>query len=79
MMQFSREAEGRATEVAIRLGQMSEFSLLLALMAVELAIIGSEVSYLVQVATLASFLFSSYYVVARFPTPIALNDKLRRD
>ncbi|MDJ0776579.1 MAG: cation:proton antiporter [Gammaproteobacteria bacterium] len=79
MMQFSKEAEGRATEVAIRLGQMSEFSLLLALMAVELAIIGSEVSYLVQVATLASFLFSSYYVVARFPTPIALNDKLRRD
>ena len=79
MMQFSKEAEGRATEVAIRLGQMSEFSLLLALMAVELAIIGTEVSYLIQVATLASFLFSSYYVVARFPTPIALSDKLRRD
>ncbi len=79
LMQFSKEAEGRATEVAIRLGQMSEFSLLLALMAIELAIISSEVSYLIQVATLASFLFSSYYVVARFPTPIALSDKLRRD
>ena len=65
-------SRGRATEVAIRLGQMSEFSLLLALMATELAIISRRVSYLIQVATLASFLFSSYYVVARFPTPIAL-------
>jgi hypothetical protein len=23
--------------------------------------------------------FSSYYVVARYPTPIALSDRLRRD
>ena len=79
LMQFSKEAEGRATEVAIRLGQMSEFSLLLALMAVQLSIIDSEVSYLIQIATLVSFVFSSYYVVARFPTPIALSDRLRRD
>ena len=78
-LQYSKEAEGRATEVAFRLGQMSEFSLLLALMAVELAIIDSEVSYLIQIATLASFVFSSYYVVARYPTPIALSDRLRRD
>ena len=64
---------------ACRLGQMSEFSLLIAVLASQLAIIRAEVSYLIQIATLVSFVFSSYYIVARYPTPIALSDKLRRD
>jgi Kef-type K+ transport system membrane component KefB len=79
LMRFTLDTSERSTEVAMRLGQMSEFSLLIAVMATELAIIRSEVSYLIQIATLASFVFSSYYIVARYPTPIALNDKLRRD
>jgi len=79
LMRFSRESRERSTEVAMRLGQMSEFSLLIAVMASQLAIIRAEVSYLIQIATLASFVFSSYYIVARYPTPIALSDKLRRD
>ncbi len=79
LLRFSHEASGRSTEIALRLGQMSEFSLLLAVMATELAIIRAEVSYLIQIATLVSFVFSSYYIVANYPTPIALNDKLRRD
>lgn len=79
LMRVNHEDSDRSTEVAMRLGQMSEFSLLIAVMATELAIIRTEVSYLIQMATLASFVFSSYYVVARYPTPIALSDKLRRD
>jgi Kef-type K+ transport system membrane component KefB len=79
LMRFSKESAERSTEVAMRLGQMSEFSLLIAVMASQLAIIRAEVSYLIQIATLVSFVFSSYYVVARYPTPIALSDKLRRD
>jgi len=79
LLHFFNESRERSGEVAMRLGQMSEFSLLLAVMATELAIVRAEVSYLIQVATLVSFVFSSYYVVARYPTPIALNDKLRRD
>ena len=79
LLRFSHEASGRSSEIALRLGQMSEFSLLLAVMATELAIIRAEVSYLIQIATLVSFVFSSYYIVANYPTPIALNDKLRRD
>jgi Kef-type K+ transport system membrane component KefB len=79
LMRLSREAPERSTEVAMRLGQMSEFSLLLAILAAQLAIIRAEVSYLIQIATLVSFVFSSYYVVARYPTPIALSDRLRRD
>jgi Kef-type K+ transport system membrane component KefB len=79
LLRFSNETSGRSTEIAMRLGQMSEFSLLLAVMATELAVIRAEVSYLIQIATLVSFVFSSYYIVATYPTPIALNDKLRRD
>jgi Kef-type K+ transport system membrane component KefB len=79
LMHFSRESRERSTEVAMRLGQMSEFSLLIAVLASQLAIVRAEVSYLIQIATLTSFVFSSYYIVARYPTPIALNDRLRRD
>ncbi len=79
LMIFSKESAARSTEVAVRLGQMSEFSLLVAVVAVDLAIIRSEVSYLIQIATLVSFVISSYYIVARYPTPIALSDRLRRD
>ena len=79
LMMFSKESAQRSTEVALRLGQMSEFSLLVAVMATELALIRAEVSYLIQISTLLSFVFSSYYIVARYPTPIALSDRLRRD
>jgi Kef-type K+ transport system membrane component KefB len=79
LMRLNQEGPGQSTEIAMRLGQMSEFSLLIAVMATELAIVRAEVSYLIQIATLASFVFSSYYVVARYPTPIAISDKLRRD
>lgn len=79
LLRINADNSSRSTEVAMRLGQMSEFSLLLAVMATELAIVRPQVSYLIQIATLVSFVFSSYYVVARYPTPIALDDKLRRD
>lgn len=79
LMMLSKESAQRSTEVALRLGQMSEFSLLLAVMASELALVRAEVSYLIQISTLLSFVFSSYYIIARYPTPIALDDRLRRD
>jgi len=79
LMRLNQEGPEQSTEIAMRLGQMSEFSLLIAVMVTELAIVRAEVSYLIQIATLASFVFSSYYVVARYPTPIAISDKLRRD
>lgn len=79
LLRYSNETAERSTEISMRLGQMSEFSLLLAVMATELALVRAEVGYLIQIATLVSFVFSSYYVVANYPTPIALSDKLRRD
>ncbi|MBT3203517.1 MAG: cation:proton antiporter [Gammaproteobacteria bacterium] len=79
LLRVSKESSGRSTEVAMRLGQMSEFSLLLAVLAAEMDLIRDQVSFLIQFATLISFIISSTYVVMKYPTPIALSDRLRRD
>jgi len=79
LLGYSKESSSRATEVGFRLGQMSEFSLLLAVMATTQGVISERASLLIQTATLISFVFSSWYVVRTYPTPIALNDDLRRD
>jgi Kef-type K+ transport system membrane component KefB len=79
LLRGAGEASGRSSEIGVRLGQVSEFSLLIAVLALELHIIGSEASYVIQLATLITFIMSSYIIVQRYPTPIALSDKLRRD
>ncbi len=73
------ESLRRSHEIGYRLGQMSEFSLLLAVLAEERQAIGAQASYLIQLATLLTFLASSYLIVKRFPTPIAVSERLRRD
>ncbi|MFM1891022.1 MAG: hypothetical protein RLZ44_99 [Pseudomonadota bacterium] len=79
LLRRTGESDQRAHEVGYRLGQLSEFSLLIAVLAHEQAVIGEQASYLIQLATLLTFLVSSYVVVLRFPTPIAVSDRLRRD
>lgn len=79
LLRRSGEASGRSSEIGMRLGQISEFSLLIAVLALELNIIGSQASYLIQFATLLTFIVSSFLIVRRYPTPIAINDQLRRD
>lgn len=66
-------------EIGFRLGQTSEFSLLIAVLAVEMGVIGQKAAYLIQVCALITFIVSSYLVVYKFPTPVATSDKLRRD
>ncbi len=73
------EASGRSLEVGVRLGQISEFSLLIAVMALNAGLISAQASYLIQLATLLSFICSSYVVVLRYPTPIAVSERLRRN
>jgi Kef-type K+ transport system membrane component KefB len=76
---FEGEKPSLAREVGVRLGQISEFSLLIALLATESAVLSERGSYLIQLATLITFIVSSYYIVLRYPTPIAVSDRLRRD
>jgi Kef-type K+ transport system membrane component KefB len=66
-------------EMGVRLGQISEFSLLVAVLALDTGVIGERASYLIQTATVAGFIVSSYWIVLRYPTPIAVSDRLRRD
>lgn len=75
----SGESVKRSNEVGYRLGQMSEFSLLIAVLALDVGVIGQSASYLIQFATVLTFLFSTYLVVMRFQSPIAISDHLRRD
>ena len=76
-----RQGEATATsgEVGVRLGQISEFSLLIAVLATQHAVISMQASYLIQLATLITFIVSSYFIVLRYPTPMAVSDRLRRD
>lgn len=66
-------------EVGVRLGQGSEFSLLVVYLAASAAMISAEVTYLVQAATIITFIASCYIVVLKYPTPLALTDKMRKD
>jgi len=66
-------------EASIRLGQLSEFSLLIAIVAFETGVITSKVSHTIQLATIITMLVSSYIVIYLLPTPIAVSPKLRKD
>lgn len=66
-------------ETGFRLGQMSEFSLLVVFMAMKSALIQETTYNFVQLATLVTFIGSSYLIVLRYPTPVAVSERLRRD
>jgi Kef-type K+ transport system membrane component KefB len=73
------ESPRLAWETGWRLGQMSEFSLLITFLAMQSALIGAEVVLVIQLATVLTFIGSSTIVVLNFPTPAAVSDRLRRD
>lgn len=73
------EAPQTSGEMGVRLGQISEFSLLVAVIALDTGFISERASYLIQTATIGGFMLSSSWIVMRYPTPIAVSDRLRRD
>lgn len=73
------EQSSMSWEVGWRLGQISEFALMIAVVANEAKVIGESASYLIQAATIITFVVSSYLIVMYYPTPIAVSDRLRRD
>jgi len=68
-----------AKEIGMRLGQLSEFSLLVALLAFSLGNITHKASQLIQLTAILTFVVSSYIVVLKYPTPIGTTEKLRKD
>lgn len=75
----SGEKKPVAKEVGVRLGQASEFSLLVASIALGAHQISDAASNLIQATTILTFIVSSYVVVLRYPTPMSLSDSLRKD
>ena len=78
LLRWQKESSGVATEVAYRLGQTSEFSLLLVFVA-GTALLSAEAAHVVQGATVLTLLLSTYLVIFRYPSPIAVSAELRRD
>jgi len=79
LLRLSGESSGLSNEVGVRLGQVSEFSLMIAVLALNAGAIGSRASYLIQATTLLTFIVSSYIIMLNYPTPIAVSDRLRKD
>lgn len=79
LLGWQREPANVAWEAGLRLGQTSEFSLLVAYLAASLTLISEEASHVLQGATVLTFLLSTYLVIFRYPSPIAVSERLRRD
>ncbi|MEH6557091.1 MAG: cation:proton antiporter [Oceanicoccus sp.] len=73
------ERKPLAWDIGFRLGQISEFSLLIAYVATSASLIGREASHLIQATAIITFIVSSYIVIFNCMTPIAVSDRLRRD
>jgi Kef-type K+ transport system membrane component KefB len=79
LLRQSGESSDLSKEIGVRLGQVSEFSLMIAVLALNAGAIGSRASYLIQATTLITFIISSYIIMLNYPTPIAVSDRLRKD
>ena len=79
LLRSQSESNSLSWDIGFRLGQNSEFSLLIAYMAFGTQLIGSDASHLIQATAIITFLISSYIVVFNFPNPIAVSERLRRD
>lgn len=73
------EEKARAKEVGFRLGQGSEFTLLIIALAAQLGIAEKLALDLIQMTMLITFMVSPYLIIAKYPTPVAIDDRLRRD
>ena len=73
------EKDHISTELGIRLGQASEFSLLVAYSALSSGLIDPASSYLIQTVVILTFVISTYWVINRYPTPISSEANQRRD
>lgn len=79
LLRWQGENPAIATEVGFRLGQASEFSLLVSYVALSVGLLGADAAHVVQGATVLTLVISSYLVIFRFPSPIAVHADLRRD
>ena len=73
------EKSQNSAEIGVRLGQASEFSLLIAFSAVASGLIEERSSNLIQLVVVLTFVASTYWVVSAYPTPISYKSSQRQD
>jgi Kef-type K+ transport system membrane component KefB len=73
------EQPKNSVELGVRLGQASEFSLLIAFSALAAGLIEERSSYLIQLVVVLTFVASTYWVVNAYPTPISFKRGQRKD
>lgn len=79
LLRRQSERPSLSWDVGFRLGQISEFSLLIAFVAIEKQLIAEKASLVIQASAIITFVISSYIVIFNFPNPIAVKEHLRRD
>lgn len=79
MLHRLSETNHLAWDIGFRLGQISEFSLLVTFIAQSSGLMSEKAAVLVQSTAIATFAISSYIIVFNFQNPIAVSDHLRRD
>jgi Kef-type K+ transport system membrane component KefB len=68
-----------SAQLGVRLGQASEFSLLIAFSALASGLIEERSSNLIQLVVVLTFVASTYWVVSAYPTPISYKSSQRKD
>ncbi len=79
LLAWQGESRETSWEIGCRLGQASEFSLLVTAVALSGTLIGGPAAHVIQGATVVTLIASTYLVIFKYPSPIAVSDKLRRD
>jgi len=79
LLVWNGETTAFGREAGIRLGQLSEFSLLIGLLAYELGHITPRAFQFIELVTIITFVVSSYVVIYKYPTPIGTTDKFIKD
>ncbi len=79
LLEREHEKARMARETGVRLSQISEFSLLIIVVATQTQLLSDRAALMLQTATLLSFIGSSYWVIRFYPTPIATDASLRLD
>ena len=79
LLAWQGETRETSWEIGCRLGQASEFSLLVTAVALGGTLIGGHAAHVIQGATVLTLVASTYLVIFKYPSPIAVSDKLRRD
>lgn len=76
-LRVARAEPALAEEAGWRLGQCSEFGLVIAFLAQSQGLIGTQAFDLILVTTLLSFLASTYIVVLKYPSPLGVTSRMQ--